>query len=59
MLDQREHRALEFEALANEAQALVIESQGMKYENEQRKYLGQSIVNVKLKRLVMCRAGDE
>jgi len=40
-MDERERRAIEFEALAIEAQALVIEAMGMKYENEQQKILGQ------------------
>ena len=39
----KELRAIEFEALANEAQVICIEVQGMKYENEARIHLGQSM----------------
>jgi len=35
-----ELRAIEFEALINEAQIICIKVQGMRYENEQRKVLG-------------------
>lgn len=39
----KELRAIEFEALANEAQIICIEVQGMKYENEARIHLGQNM----------------
>ncbi len=39
----KELRAIEFEALANEAQIICIEVQGMKYENETRIQLDQSM----------------
>ena len=39
--DKSELRAIEFEALVNEAQIICIEVQGMKYKNEQRKLSGQ------------------
>ena len=39
----KELRAIEFEALANEAQVVCIEVQGMKYENEARMYLGRGV----------------
>ena len=42
-MDEKELRALEFEALIAEAQAISCEIQGMKYENEQRIILGQSM----------------
>jgi len=39
----KELRAIEFEALANDAQVICIEVQGMKYENESRIFLGQDM----------------
>ena len=41
--DKSTLRAIEFEALVNEAQIICIEVQGMKYENEQRKLLGENM----------------
>lgn len=43
-MDEKELRALEFEALVTEAQAISCEVQGMKYKNEQRIILGQGVV---------------
>jgi len=49
-----ELRAIEFEALVNEAQIICIEVQGMKYENEERKVLGQSMAYVEDSFLIMA-----
>ena len=49
-----ELRAIEFEALVNEARAICIEVQGMEYENEQRKVLGQSMAYVEESFLIMA-----
>ena len=54
-----EVRAIEFEALANEAKIIDIEVQGMKYENEQRKLLGQSMAYTEDSFLAMAKQLQE